>query len=357
MRRAVVFAVGVVALATSWGSAPSALAAAENEPPMFAYYYIWYDPTSWDRAKTDHPVLGNYSSDLDSVMRQHVRWAKAAGIDGFIVSWKRTHVLNPRLATMAQIAQEEDFTLGVMYQGLDFYRNPLPVSQVASDLRYFADEFAPLPAFDLYEKPLVIWSGTWEFSPDDIQRVTGSLRDELLIMATERTPEDYERVAELVDGEAYYWSSVNPATYPGYEAKLQDMSDAVDRHGDRWIAPAAPGFDARLVGGTTVVPRKDGRTLRREYDAAVASSPDMVGLISWNEFSENTHIEPSENLGMRYLDVLADIRGATLEVGGGFDSSEPSRTDRSPVRILMLIGYSTGAFLLLASIGARRRSR
>ena len=349
--------VAVVALlATVLAGSSSVRAADGAEPPMFAYYYIWFDATSWERAKTDQPTLGNYSSDLDSVMRQHIVWAKQAGIDGFIVSWKSTQVLNPRLATLAQIAQEENFKLAVMYQGLDFYRNPLPPARVATDLRYFADEYASLPAFDLYEKPLVVWSGTWEFSPEEVQRVTGAVRDDLLVFATEKMPEDYERIAEHVDGEAYYWSSVNPDTYPDYPAKLFAMSQAVDRRGDRWIAPVAPGFDARLIGGTTVVPRQGGEMLRRQYAAAVASSPDMVGLISWNEFSENTHVEPSENFGMRYLDVLTDLRGATLDVGTEFDSSEPSGTTDSPTRFLLLIASGIGGFLLLTTVGARRRT-
>ena len=61
------------------------------------------------------------------------------------------------------------------------------------------------------------------------------------------------------------------------------------------------------VGGTTVVERRDGETLRRQLDAAHGSSPDAIGLISWNEFSENTHIEPSEQYGARYLEVVADV--------------------------------------------------
>ena len=55
--------------------------------PVLAYYYIWFDVSSCDRAKTDYPLLGRYSNDEPDVMRQHIQWAKAAGIDGFIVSW------------------------------------------------------------------------------------------------------------------------------------------------------------------------------------------------------------------------------------------------------------------------------
>jgi hypothetical protein len=71
--------------------------AVESNPiPVLAYYYIWFDTQSWDRAKTDYPILGRYSSSSVDVMRQHIKWAKEAGITGF-VSWKSTDKLNERL--------------------------------------------------------------------------------------------------------------------------------------------------------------------------------------------------------------------------------------------------------------------
>src|SRR4030095_6211347 len=98
---------------------------------------------------------------------------------------------------------------------------------------------------------------------------------------------------DIVEGNAYYWSSVNPDTFPGYAEKLTAMERVVHANGGLWIAPSAPGFDARLIGGTTVVGRKNGETLQIEMSAAFQSSPDAIGLISWNEFSENSHVEPS----------------------------------------------------------------
>jgi len=65
--------------------------------PLFAFYYLWFDPSSWDRAKIDYPQLGHYSSDDPRIMRQHIEWAKSAGIDGFIVSWKDTTTNDRRL--------------------------------------------------------------------------------------------------------------------------------------------------------------------------------------------------------------------------------------------------------------------
>ena len=52
----------------------------------------------------------------------------------------------------------------MIYQGLDFYREPLPAARVAHDLDLFEHRFAKGEAFAAFQKPLVIWSGTWRFS-------------------------------------------------------------------------------------------------------------------------------------------------------------------------------------------------
>lgn len=274
--------------------------------PILAYYYIWFDPGSWNRAKSDYPLLGRYSSDDPEVMRQHVRWAKQIGLTGFIVSWKGTEKLNRRLDQLVEIADQENFKLAIIYESLDFERRPLPVTEVAGDLHYFMERYAGHPVFDLFGKPVVIWAGIWEFSTDEVRQVVQDKRDRLFVLASEKNVKGYQRVAELVDGDAYYWSSVDPETHPGYREKLAAMGEAVHAHGGLWFAPAAPGFDSRTLGGTTVIDRKGGETLRTEIAAALQSQPDAIALISWNEFSENSHIEPSENHGDRYLEVLAE---------------------------------------------------
>jgi hypothetical protein len=48
--------------------------------------------------------------------------------------------------------------------------------------------------------------------------------------------------------------------------------------------------------------------LKTELNTALQSLPDAIGLISWNEFSENSHIEPSQNYGGVYLKLLRETR-------------------------------------------------
>ncbi len=305
-------------------SAQVAAKAPNSSPiPVLAYYYIWYDPSSWNRAKIDYPMLGRYSSDDIDVMRQHIRWAKSAGITGFIVSWKSTDVLNSRLEQLATVAAQENFKLAIIYQGLDFNRDPLPVDQVAGDLDYFIQHFAPLPVFQIFSEPLVIWSGTWKFTTQQVAQVAQGRSSALLLLASERDVAGYQRLAKLVAGDAYYWSSVNPDTYPGYQDKLDQMSQVVHQNGGLWIAPAAPGFDAQMIGGTTQVDRKNGATFRSEINAAQASSPDALGIISWNEFSENSYIEPSQAYGTQYLDILSQVDHISPPKITEFDSSIP----------------------------------
>jgi hypothetical protein len=341
------------------GQAPAA--PAKPAVPLLAYYYQWYDPGSWRRAKTDLPASGPYSSDDPRVIRQHIRWAKSVGIDGFITSWKDTPTLDRRLERLMTIARSEHFRLAMIYQGLDFSRRPLPVNRVAADFRTFRDRYARDPVFlRLAGRPLTMFSGTWKFSHRDVGRVTSAVRPDLLVLSTEKNVAGYRRLADVTDGDAYYWSSVNPYTSPGAAAKLRAMARAVHDDGHYWVAPFAPGFDARRVGGTASVPRRDGRTLRAEYANAVRSSPDVLGLISWNEFSENTYVEPSRAYGTRYLDVLRELHGtvpAPQSDLAAADSSDGSA--RQDVRRVLVVAAGLvvpAVSVACVAVWRRRRS-
>ncbi|OKI69656.1 hypothetical protein [Micromonospora sp. CB01531] len=324
--------------------------------PVLAYYYIWFNPTSWNRAKIDYPLLGRYSSDDVEIMRRHVRMAKSAGINGFLVSWKHTPQLDERLAKLVEVAREENFRLGIVYQGLDFARTPLAFDTVRTDLSFFATRYATDPVFDIFGRPVVVWTGSDRFTPAQIQTTVGGVRGKLLVLGNAKSLEDVESSQGVLDGQAYYWSSVDPVAGASGR-KLAEMSRAVHQRGGLWIAPVTPGFDARLVGGKREVPRREGDTLRASFAAARLSQPDAIGVISWNEFSENTHIEPSERFGAADINVLADLLGVRVDVDVPVDSSEPG----GPHRGLSAWGalLVTGAAVVLLPLGVllqRRRS-
>jgi hypothetical protein len=341
------------------GAAASADSAVSNRPiPLLAYYYIWYNASSWNRGKLDYPLIGRYSSDDASVMREQVALARSAGISGFLVSWKNTPALDFRLAQLRAVAAAAGFKLGIVFEARHFDGKPLPMTAVRSSFSYLAAHVAADPVFNIFGKPLVAWSGTWEFRHDQIASITRSYGERLFILGMEKEPAAYRRVSSLFQGNAYYWSSVDPLRTPGYATKLRDFSEVVHRGRGLWIAPAAPGFDARLVGGSRVIPRRNGQTLRLEMNAALGSSPDAIGLISWNEYSENSEVEPSRAYRATALTVVATIEHAKAPRIADFDSSAPSGFRAGPSQFVIvgaLIALMAGSMAALAR--RRRRGR
>jgi hypothetical protein len=331
--------------------------------PVYAYYYIWYTPTSWDRAKSDLPLLGRYSSDERSVMTKHVEEAQSAGLDGFLVSWKHTPTLDRRLAVLADVARAHHFRLGIVYQGLDFFRRPLPAARVAADLAWFAREYRGDKAFATGgDGPLVVWSGTWEFSRRQIAHVSRQVRGRVTLLGSQRSAEEYAPVARFLDGDAYYWSSLDPQVDVRAPDRLGELGKAVHARGGLWLPSVAPGFDARLIGGHRVVPRRSGETLRREWSMALDSSADGVAIVSWNEFSENSHVEPSRNRGNASLRDLATLLHAKVPASIGADSSDGgSSAGSAPWRaglvLLIALGLVPGSLLVLARGRGSTRSR
>jgi hypothetical protein len=77
------------------------------------------------------------------------------------------------------------------------------------------------------------------------------------------------------------------------------------------VAPFAPGYDKQLAGGSSCVPRRGGGTLKTLFTGNAATKPDAFGLISWNEITEGSYIDPMTRYGTQDLDVLR-----TLIAGG-----------------------------------------
>ncbi len=301
---------------------PASSAALGAAPPVLAYYYMWFNSASWTHAKTDLPSLGSYDSTNPAVIHQQVTWAREAGVDAFIVSWKGTPSLDVALSELVAECHSQGLKLVLIYEGLDVNRKPIPIATVSSDLSWFVANYGSDPAFDLFGKPAIVWSGSWAFTTSDIAAVRAQIGapDKVLLLGSERSAAAYTARAGLFDGDAYYWSSGDPLTTPGYQKRLDQLSTAVHAGGGLWLAPASVGYDARLNGGTTVVDRRNGATLTAAWADALASGPDAMALISWNEYTENSYVEPSRNYGARYLDVLSLLTGTS----GSFATASPS---------------------------------
>ena len=56
----------------------------QQRPLVLAYYYPWYVKGDWSRHKyVGTPKLGQYGTNDSGVAEQHIRWARAGGVDAF----------------------------------------------------------------------------------------------------------------------------------------------------------------------------------------------------------------------------------------------------------------------------------
>ena len=84
-----------------------------------AYYYIWYSQESdWDGKVKALPQLGSYKSSDPNIVKQHIYWAKSAGINCFAISyWGDRDSRSTACLDVTQTLAEQSFKFCLMLEG------------------------------------------------------------------------------------------------------------------------------------------------------------------------------------------------------------------------------------------------
>jgi hypothetical protein len=335
----------------------SAAVGATGQPRVFAYYYLWWSLNHWISALGSsypttatplplpaqldangcHPTSrysGNtltdvplklYSQDTPGVIEADVRQAAAAGLTGFAVNWAGSGAsaqsltstpYNGRLQLMVDAVHKVNaegipFKLWLSYKAS---ASVLPLSHIQGDLDYFLARYGHDSAFDRAQssKLTIIWQGSRKYPTSALQTVSARYRSGARILGDETNWSNAR--APYLDGNAYYWSSQDPYGNPQSFDQLAALANEVHNSGTNpdgtrkvWIAPVTPGFDTQLEGGSTCVPRRNGQTLNALFKGNAATHPDGFALISWNEITEGTYIDPMTRYGSQDLNVLSGL--------------------------------------------------
>lgn len=292
-------------------------------PPMprlvLAHYHPWYTAETWrDPQMADRP-LRPYSTDVQADVNNQAVQAHDAGIDAFVVSWQGLEADNGFNDRRMRILLEAARTSGLRVCSYTetVVANPGNNPTVPSDPRTMFEWLVDL--VDLYgshpaylrvgDRPVIFIYVASRIALSDwvelMARLRASGRNPLLIG-------DFAGsiLLEPFDGEYQYTNIL--FTRDAFVAfnlaeSLRVRTYHLLRPGDRrrlWVAAVTPGYDdSRLTDRLTphVVDRSNGSLYDAQWTTAIDTGADWAVVTSWNEWWENTEIEPSERYGSTYV--------------------------------------------------------
>lgn len=283
-------------------------------PLVLAFFYPWYHNFDWDSDELLDRPLVRYSSEIPEQVGRSIEAARAAGLDGLVVSWRGDTDWNDR---RLQIVLDKAQTLGLKVsilvetllatEGPEGTVKPLSADKLRTWLEKAHDVFGPHPAFLKVDgRPVVFVYVAGAFTPAQWVDIVGALacsRRNPFLMADSLDPAFLESFA----GAFTYATALLPrsslqAFYNSQAIRTQSYN--LSYGGERRVdaATVSPGYDDSHLDRerTFVVGRDNGGLYDAEWQAAVRAQPDWILVTSWNEFWENTHIEPSELYGHWY---------------------------------------------------------
>ncbi len=297
-------------------------AAAQDAPPVLAFYYAWFDQNTWTSGQAVELPAPRYTSADPAAIQRHVAQAKGAGIDALVQSWYGPQEENNQTETNFRLLLDQAAAQGLQ-AAVDvetsgpFFGDAGAVSGALSTL---LATHAQHPAYLRYQgKPVVFFWRQERFPVEQWQTIREQVDPgRTTLWIAEGTDLSYQQV---FDGHHLYsiaWAG-SPA---GQLAKWGDAvrGYAAENGVDRlWVATAMPGYnDTNLPRADAfAVPRNNGDYYRQTWQAALDSRPNMIIITSFNEWLEGTQLEPSDSYGNLYLDI-------TRELATGLKGSPPA---------------------------------
>ena len=281
-------------------------AAARGPRQVYAYYFGWYTGDSWgDGNLADRPAAPYSSTDGGAINRQ-ISEAQGAGIDAFIMSWfgpKNGNLTNGVFNALLDISASQGFHAAA---SVDMQEGGFNAStgEVLESLHYLIDNRVNHPAYLRYNgKPLIYFWNENRFSAADWANMRAQVDPHHnTIWVMEGTNTDLLRTFDGLYLFNIAWSGSFAGTAGGW------MSKTYSAGGTFYTPTVMPGWDESRIAGrsnpTSPQSRDNNQFLINSWNGAISSGADTILIVSWNEYLENSYIEPSQKLGTAALDTL-----------------------------------------------------
>lgn len=269
----------------------------------------------------DQPIgpedVGMFSYDPVAACLQ-VDQAREAGIDGFLAEYQGeadfTHGATGLVLDCAE--QSSGFHLGMLVspQGAlaDVDQNKdRAVELLFQWVKDYVENYGDRSAVMKVEgRPLAITYSTGLLEPYHWEQLRQKLRNagaEVFLVADNASSNDFDEYIPCFDGADGV--SMNAETGAWLGRQLRYNGIFTDERPKLWMRDVRPGYDDTHLfhrSETRFVDREGGDFFHRQFDEAEAHDPQWLRITTWNEYYENTYIEPSQVHGTKYLDIAKE---------------------------------------------------
>ena len=273
-----------------------------------------------------YPLIGPYSSKDPDLQEYHFMLMKLAGVDGVIFDWYCSRslydygLLHESTETFMDVLSELDLDFAIMYEdraAVHAANNNLEEDYIIAaqeDVTYMKENYFSQPNYIKHDgKDMLMVFGphyiTNEESWDEIFSVIpkDSMPDFLTIWAAS------DRVGTNTAGEFLWVAPDHLAAHDYYYATYEHNNKIT-------IGGVYPGFESYYsTGGWSdgvndwVIDHNSGRIFEETLNYTHHEQADFIQIITWNDFGEGTMIEPTEEFGFMYLQLLQQYTGVEFD--------------------------------------------
>ncbi|MCX8057529.1 MAG: hypothetical protein N3F03_07975 [Ignavibacteria bacterium] len=286
---------------------PDSISTTKIPKLLLAFYYLWYSKNNWNDLPLVDKPLKLYSSADEKEMLRQINLAKQNGIDGFITSWDGPGTYSDNnFKKFLELCNKNNFKTSIYYETLTS-DGPRNVEEIYSSLKFAIQKYGNDKAFiKIFDKPLIfIWASN-EMEINKWREILTRLRTNNIEGTFIAMGYDISNL-QIFDGLHQY----GVILIDSLEKEFQVLSEIVKNYhliGGKqkiWTATVQPGYDERKLPKRIGLfkDRQKGKFYEFTWNAAIKSNPDLILITSFNEWWENTHIEPSVNYKNYYMNL------------------------------------------------------
>jgi hypothetical protein len=322
-----------------------------SEPLIMVHYMPWYQTPSmhsywgwhWtmnhfnpevidqtghrEIASHYYPLTGPYDSDDDRILEYQTLLMKICGVNGVLADWWGMEnfadyaVINESTNMLFAAVQRAHLSFGIVYEDqtvkhmIDngYLSAGDALNHGKAVMEYLQQNlFGTSTYLRLNNRPVLLTFGPQFFvkSSDWDTLFSGLSVTPLLFTLIDRLP-------PIATG-AYPWPPMKDCDASGIltQRALNDFLDWFYSQAMGWpylVASAFPGFydiyaEAGVGPSLGYLDALNGSTFRSTLQQALAHRPDVLQLVTWNDYGEGTMIEPTEQFGYQYLEIVQAIK-------------------------------------------------